>query len=118
MSLLHIKSLQVASFIGVHAWEKQIPQSLWVDLEISYDLRKAAASDRIEDALDYSHLAEHIHTFAANQRAGLMERWVSLLADSLAERFQLTKFTLTVHKPQAIGRASDVAITVTRPDID
>lgn len=118
MSLLQIKSLQVASFIGVHAWEKQIPQSLWIDLEISYDLQKAAASDQIDDALDYTHLADHIHAFAANQRCGLIERWVSLLADSLAERFNLTHFELTVHKPQAIGRASDVAITVTRPKTD
>lgn len=115
MSLLQIKSLQVTSLIGVHAWEQEIPQALWVDLEVQYDLQKAAISDNIADAWDYTKLADHIRTFASQQRCRLIERLACLIADSLAECFGFTHFSLTVHKPQALGHATDVAVVVTRP---
>lgn len=115
MSLLQIKSLQVTSVIGIRAWEQAISQTLLVDLEIQYDLNKAASSDNIADALDYTKLEDHLRSFASVQRCGLIERLASLMADSLEESFGLTHFSLTLHKTQALAHASDVAIVLTRP---
>ena len=118
MNLLQIKALQVTSLIGVHAWEQTIPQALWVDLEVQYDLHKAAISDNIADALDYTLLADHIRTFASQQHCQLIERLASLMANSLEEQFGFTHFSLTLHKPQALGHATDVAVVVTRPEMN
>ncbi len=116
MSLLQIKSLQITSLIGVHAWEQTIPQTLWVDLEVIYHLEAAANSDNIQDAIDYAKVGDYIRHFAKDQQCRLIERLASLMADALTAQFGFTHFRLTVHKPQALGHASDVAVVITRPE--
>ena len=40
--------------IGIFDWERRIRQTVSLDLEMAADIRKGAASDHIDDALDYS----------------------------------------------------------------
>ena len=47
-----------------------------------------------------------------------IERLASLMANSLEEQFGFTHFSLTLHKPQALGHATDVAVVVTRPEMN
>src|SRR4029077_18530269 len=62
-----IRDLAVSAVIGVHPWEREIEQTLVVSVDIAADVAKAAASDELADALDYSAVAE---TLAALPRDG------------------------------------------------
>ena len=77
-----IRDLHVPAVIGVHDWEREIEQTLIVSVEMAADVRQAAASDDLADALDYSAVAE---TIAAVLREGKF-RLIETAAERVADR--------------------------------
>ncbi|MGA9830875.1 MAG: dihydroneopterin aldolase, partial [Trebonia sp.] len=55
-----IRELRVSAVIGVRDWEREIEQTLVFAVDMAADVAKAAASDRISDALDYSAVAQTV----------------------------------------------------------
>ena len=55
-----VRDLAVAAVIGVHPWEREIEQTLVVSVDMAADVARAAASDDLADALDYSAVAATI----------------------------------------------------------
>ena len=53
MDIVYIQALELDAVIGVYEWEQQIEQRLLLDLELGADIKKAAESDSLDDALDY-----------------------------------------------------------------
>ncbi len=53
MDIVYINDLKVDTVIGIFDWERRIRQTVSLDLEMAADIRKGAASDHIDDALDY-----------------------------------------------------------------
>ena len=53
MDIVFLKELRIETVIGVYDWEREIKQTVVLDLEMSADVAKAAASDHIDDTLDY-----------------------------------------------------------------
>jgi dihydroneopterin aldolase len=109
-----IRDLSVAAVIGVHPWEREIEQSLVFNVDMEADVRRAAASDDLADALDYSAVAEAI---AAVVRAGkfrLIETAADRVAEHLLAAFPVTRLRLELRKPIADGGYT-AAITIERP---
>ena len=73
-----IKDLSVAAVIGVHDWEREVEQTLLFSVDMVADVRPAAATDDLADALDYSAVAR---TIAAVVREGKFH-----LIETAAER--------------------------------
>lgn len=94
-----VKDLSVRAVIGVHAWERDIEQTLVVSVDMEADVHAAAASDDLAEALDYSAVAE---TIAAVLREGKF-RLIETAAESVAERlladFRLAWLRLELRKP-------------------
>src|SRR5690242_2306000 len=96
-----IRDLSVRAVIGVHPWEREIEQTLLVSVDMAANVRTAASSDELADALDYSAVAE---TIAAVLRAGkfrLIETAAERLAGRLLTDFPLTWLRLELRKPIA-----------------
>ncbi len=53
MDIVYIKGLEVKTVIGIYDWEKEIKQKITIDLKMASDIKKAAETDEIGDALDY-----------------------------------------------------------------
>jgi 7,8-dihydroneopterin aldolase/epimerase/oxygenase len=94
-----VKDLSVAAVIGVHDWEREVEQTLLVSVDMAADVARAAATDDLADALDYSAVAE---TIAAVLREGKF-RLIETAADRVAERlladFPLSWLRLELCKP-------------------
>lgn len=114
MALLIIEGLELQTIIGVHAWERKITQKLYLDVSVDYDIVKSAQTDDLVHAVDYSTICQHLQDFAAQQTCHLIERLVTLLADTLTETFGFNHFELILHKPQAVASAKDIAIRLQR----
>lgn len=114
MDTIHIRGLKVEALIGVHAWERQLPRPLVVDLELGTDVARAAASDRLADALDYQAVADAATAFVGASRLQLVETLAEQLAAKLRKDFKLPWLRLTVHKPGAVAAAQDISVTVER----
>ena len=108
-----IRDLSVAAVIGVHPWEREIEQTLIFDVDIDADVRRAAASDDLADALDYSAVAEVIAAVVREGKFRLIETAADQVAGRLLAAFPVARLRLELRKPIAAG-AYTAAIVIER----
>lgn len=113
-----IEGLVVKTTIGIFEWERRIRQRLVLDLELATDVAKAAASDRIEDALDYKAVVKRVHTLVESSAFGLVESVAEAVATMLAEEFDIRWMRVSVRKPGAVTGASNVGVVIERGEPD
>lgn len=63
MDIIYLSELRVETIIGIFDWERKIKQVVSFDLEMATDIKKAAASDAIEDTLDYKSVAKRVISY-------------------------------------------------------
>ncbi len=114
LDTVFIQALQIETIIGVHAHEQSAPRPLLIDLEMGTDIREAASSDRIRDAIDYSAVADAIIQLAAERRFQLLETLAETLARMLFERFPIASLRMTIGKPGAVDAARTVGVRIDR----
>ena len=109
-----IRDLSVDAVIGVHPWEREIEQTLVFNVDMAADVRRAAISDDLADALDYSAVAEVIAAVVRDGKFRLIETAADHVADRLLASFPISRLRLELRKPIADGGYTAV-ITIERP---
>ncbi len=115
MDTIFIRGLSVEAVIGVYDWEREIRQTLILDLDMANDSGRAAASDRIEDALDYHAVSERLRAYVGGSSFQLIETLAESCAALVREEFGVPWLRLTIHKPGAV-QGADVGATIERGD--
>ncbi len=82
-----IEGMRIAAHIGVTAAERDTPQALRFDLELRCDLRRAGASDDVNDAVDYAAVYEQVVRVAESNRCRLLENLADRIAAALLAEF-------------------------------
>jgi 7,8-dihydroneopterin aldolase/epimerase/oxygenase len=101
-----VRDLSVRAVIGVHPWEREVEQTLQVSVDMvaeTADVRKAAATDDLADALDYSAVADAIAAVLREGKFRLIETAAERMAGRLLADFPLTWLRLELRKPIAAG---------------
>ena len=114
MDTIFLRDLEVDATIGIFEWEKRIKQKVRIDLEMATDIAKAAASDSIEDALDYKAISKRIIQFVEDSRYELIETLIEKVAEILLQEFNIPWVKVTISKPGAVRGSRDVGITIER----
>lgn len=109
-----ISQLEIQTVIGVHDWERQAPRPLILDLELGVDIRPAAASDHIRDALDYQAVSDALIALGRERSFLLVETMAETMALLLFERFALQRLVLSIGKPGAVTAARTVGVRIER----
>lgn len=112
--IVFIRALQLEPVIGVYSWEREVRQRLLLDVEMAWDTRAAAASDAVDDALNYAAVAGRLREYAAASRFELLEALIAGLADLLREEFGVVWLRLSLLKPGAVPEAETVGVTIER----
>ena len=68
-----IEGLEVRTVIGIYDWEREIRQTVRLDLEMVWDISAAAKSDDIADTLDYKAVSKRLISFVEASSFGLIE---------------------------------------------
>ena len=116
MDIVFLRGLRIETVIGIYDWEKAIKQPVILDLEMSTDVAKAAASDRIEDALDYKTVSKRLREFIGEGRFELVETLAERCAEIIRAEFGVRWVRLTVNKIGAVSDARDVGVIIERGD--
>lgn len=114
MDVVRIKGLKVETVVGVHAWERKLPRTVVVDVELACDVARAARSDALADAVDYAAVARVAGEFVGAQQFQLVETLVERLAEKLMAEFGAPWVRLELHKPGAIPGAAGVSVMIER----
>lgn len=109
-----IEGLRVDAVIGVYEWERNITQPVVIDAIIYTDHKKAAASDDIDDAINYKKVCEDIRDCCQQCRANLIERLAEDIAKMILANFNCDAIDVTVKKPTAINETENVGVRIFR----
>jgi dihydroneopterin aldolase len=85
-----------------------------IDLEMSADIRKAAATDSVDDTLNYKLVAKRLQQFVGESSFQLVETLAEKIAGIVLDEFEVSWVKVKVNKPGAIRGARDVGVLIER----
>jgi dihydroneopterin aldolase len=118
MDKIFLHALKTEAIIGIYDWERQVKQTVIVDLEMGADVRKAALSDSIDDTLNYKRVAKRVLAFIEGSQFHLVETLTERIAMLLLAEFGLAWVRVNLSKPGAVRSSRDVGIIVERTAAD
>jgi len=111
---IFVTDLRIEAVVGIWDWERALPQTISIDLEMASDIRPAAASDTIDATLDYRAVSKRITVFVQESKFQLIETMAEQVAALIREEFGVPWVRVSVHKPWAVRGSRDVGITIER----
>jgi dihydroneopterin aldolase len=114
MDKIFLKELTTETVIGIFDWEREVKQTIAIDLEMSADIRRAARTDSIEDTLNYKAVAKRLLAFVQESRYQLVETLAEEVARLVLTEFPVEWVKVTLHKPGAIRHSRDVGVMIER----
>ncbi len=116
--IIFLRGLEVECLIGFIDWERRIRQKVVIDFEMPVDCRRAAASDAVEDTLDYKRVAKRIIAFVGASEFQLVETLAHRTALLILEEFAIEWIRISINKPGAIRGSRDVGVSIERTRAD
>ena len=111
---IFLHDLRVETVIGIWEWERKIRQTVVIDLDMAADIRRAAATDSIDDTLNYKAVAKRVQQFVGDSSFQLVETLAEKVAALILEEFPVPWVQVRINKPRAIRGARDVGVSIRR----
>jgi len=114
MDRVFIEDLRIQTVIGVFDWEREIKQTVSLDLEMAFDIDAAARSDDIADTLDYKAVSKRLIQFVELSEYQLVEALAEQCAQIVLAEFPVDWLRLKLSKPGAVRGSSAVGVLIER----
>jgi dihydroneopterin aldolase len=114
MDVIFLSGLTTECIIGIWDWERRVKQKIVIDLEMGADIRRAAATDAIEDTLDYKRVAKRLLAFVSESQFQLVETLTERIAQIVVTEFDVPWVKVRLNKQGAIRGSRDVGILIER----
>lgn len=114
MDIIFIRDLRIETLIGIYDWERNVKQTVILDLDMGADIAKAARTDQIEDTLDYKSVAKRLIQFVSDSHFQLVETLAEQCARIVLEEFGVPWIRLSINKIGALRGARDVGVRIER----
>ncbi|HEV2575218.1 MAG TPA: dihydroneopterin aldolase [Beijerinckiaceae bacterium] len=117
-----IEQLELHAYHGWHKHEKEFGQAFAIDIEFEVDMAIEAASDQLQDALDYDAIVNTVRRLFVESHYKLVEAAAAALAGGLLDQFaRVDAVHLRIRKlkppiPERIG-AVGVDLRMTRDQL-
>lgn len=112
--IVFIEDLRIDAVIGIYDWERKIRQTLAFDLEMGFDNRRAAATDHIDDTLDYKRVAKRLMAFVSQSSFQLVETLAERCADIIVNELGVAWVRLKIRKLGAVRGSKAVGVIIHR----
>ena len=112
--LVFIDDLRIQTIIGVYDWEREITQTVTLDLKMAFDISRAAKSDEIVNTLDYKTVSKRLIQFVEASEFQLVEALAEHCAAIILAEFPVTWVQLKLSKPGAVRGSSAVGVIIER----
>ena len=114
MDTVFITDLQIKTVIGLYEWERKIKQKVSIDIEMAFDISKAAETDDIKYALDYKSVGKSIIALVESNHFFLVEKMCEEIAQMVLRDFDVSWLRLKLSKPGALRGSKDVGVIIER----
>jgi dihydroneopterin aldolase len=114
MNTIFIHDLRVSTRIGVYEWERELAQTVRLDVEVAMPSQTAFASDDFTDALDYAAIVNRLKALAADHPHRLLERFAQAIADVVLDEFHAPWVKVRVAKLAPIPGVKELGVQIER----
>lgn len=114
MDTVFIEALEVETVIGIYDWERKIRQKVVLDVEMGFDNTRPAASERIEDTVNYKAVSKRLIGFIEDAHFELVETLAERCATIIREEFGVPWLRLRLAKPGAVTGSKAVGVIIER----
>lgn len=97
--VIRLDGLVLYTHHGVAEAEREIGQRMVFDLELIPETCGATASDEVAETIDYGRVTELVAALATGARYRTLERLVTVVAQTLLERFPAATVKVRATKP-------------------
>ena len=117
MDIIFIRELTVETIIGIFDWEREIKQPVLFDIEMACDCARAAATDAVDDTLNYKAVSKRVIAFVEKSEFQLVETLAERVAALIRDEFDVPWVRLRVNKRGALRGAVDVGVVIERGEM-
>ncbi len=114
MDAIFISELKIETLIGIYDWEKTMPQTIQLDLEVGLPDGRVAGSDKIDDTIDYSTIVGRIEQLFEQKRFYLLESAGEAIADAIMREFKAPWVRVGIAKLAPLRNVKRLGVTIER----
>ena len=114
MDIIFIQDFRVETLIGIYEWERRVPQTIQLDIEIGNPGSLAATTDNIDDTVDYGAVVNRIEETLKQRHFLLLERLAEHIADLILGEFKAPWVKVSVAKLQLLRSVKKLGVTIER----
>ena len=111
---IFLSEIKIETTVGIWEWEKRIKQTVIIDIEMSADIKKAAATDDINDTLNYKAVAKSVRKLVEESQFQLVETMAEKISELILTEHDVDWVKVKVNKPGAIRGSKGVGIIIER----
>ncbi|MEO0425232.1 MAG: dihydroneopterin aldolase [Pseudomonadota bacterium] len=114
MDTIFLQELEIETIIGIYDWEREVKQTVSIDLEMPVDAAKAAATDDVADSVNYKAVAKAVIGLVEPAGYQLIETMAEEIAQLILREHGVNWVRVSVSKPGAIRGSRNVGIRIER----
>ena len=114
MDTIFLEQVKVETKLGVPEWERMLPQTIILDIEIGYDLARACKSDAIADTIDYGAVMSRIRETLAENSFHLVEALAEHICRLILKEFKAESVKVKVAKPAILPGLKALGVVIER----
>lgn len=112
--IIEIRNLLLRTIIGINPEERVNRQDVVISVRMWTDVRRAGATDNIEDAVNYKTICKQVIELVENSQFLLVERLAAEIAKLALRDERVKNVAVQVEKPGALRFAESVGVTIER----
>ena len=114
MDTVYVHGLTVDTVIGIFDWEREIRQTVVLDVEMAVDISPSAATEDIDRTVSYKDVSDRLTQFVDQSEFLLVETMAEQIAGLILTEFAVPFVRIKLGKPDAIANACDVGVIIER----
>ena len=114
MDIIFLSEVKVQTKLGVPVWERLLPQTIILDIEIGYDLSHACNSDSIADTIDYGAVVTRIRDTLSTHSFQLVEALAEHICQLILTEFDALSVKIKVAKPAILPGLKALGVVIER----
>ena len=112
--IVFIEDLRIDTIIGIYDWEREVKQTIALDIEMAADNKKPASTENIDDALNYKAVAKRLIAFTEESQFQLVETLAERLVEIIMNDFHVPWCRLKLRKLGAVTGSRSVGVIIER----
>lgn len=114
MDVIFLSEFRAETIIGIYPWEREVAQTIQLDLEIGLPHSRAGISDDVADTIDYGKVVERIREVLAEKHFSLVEALAEHIAQLVMTEFGAPWIRISISKLGLIRGVKRLGITIER----